>query len=189
MSNFQQTTTYEDLNGFFYYTKIQTPDYGYNPNKVPVSQLDPHEQKYKVDVAVSKEDYQAFVKRFPKKKTTPLENDEFLAKYRVETVPFPNQPMQYVLGFKQKVLKKDGTPMPESMRPKVWQFINGDQVDVTMTTLVGNGSQGIVRYSVWDRGPEIPLTVSLFAVCVTNLVPYIAPERSKRVDNNSFQNL
>ena len=189
MSNFQQTTTYEDINAFLYWTRIQEPDYGQNPLKKPIDQLDRQEFRYKVTACVSKEVYQEFVKKFPKKKTAPIENDDFLAKMKVEAVPFPNQPMQYVLTFKQKVYKNDGTPMPESLRPKVWQFIDGQQVDVTATTLIGNGSQGIVRYSVWTRSAEIPPTVSLHAVCVTNLVPYAAPEKPKRVDNNSFANV
>lgn len=189
MSNFQQTTIYEDITGSLYYARLKEPDYGHNPLKLPLAQLDAQEQKYKVVVAVSKDDYQAFIKKYPKKKSTPIENDEFLIKYKVTEVPYPNQPMQYTLTFKQKVFKKDGGLMPDSMRPKAFQFIDGVQEDITMTTLIGNGSKGVVRYSAWDRGGEIPITVSLQAVCVTELVPYAASDKPKRVDPNSFQNI
>lgn len=190
MSEFKQTTVYEDIpEGYFYWTKIQTPDYGYNPNKLPIAQLDPQEQKYKVEVCVSKEVYTDFVKKYPKKKTTPFENDAFLEKYKVTEVPYPNQPLQYVLIFKQKVIKKDGSPMPDSLRPKVWQFVDGVQQDVTMTTLVGNGSKGRVRYAVWTFDPNFAPQVNLFAICVDNLVPYTAPKKPKRVDNSSFSNV
>lgn len=190
MSEFKQTTVYEDIEDcFFFWTKIQTPDYGYNPNKLPIAQLDPHEQKYKVEVCVSKEVYNEFVKNHPKKKTTPLENDEFLKKYGVTEVPYPNQALQYVLVFKQKVFKKDGTSMPDSLRPKVYQFVDGVQQDVTMNTLVGNGSRGRLRYAVWKFNKDLPAQVSLFAICVDTLVPYLKPEKPKRVDNTSFSNI
>lgn len=187
MSNFKQTTTYEDISeAYLYWTRIQEPDYGQNPDKKPIDALDKQEFRYKVVACVSKEVFQEFVKKYPKKKSAPIENDDFLAKMKVDTVPFPNQPMQYVITFKQKVYKNDGQLMPDSLRPRVHQYINGVQTDITQTTLVGNGSKGIVRYSVWTRSENSPPTVSLYAVCVTDLVEYAKPEKPARVDHNSF---
>jgi hypothetical protein len=37
MTDFKQTTTYETIDGvYFYYTMAKTPDFGYNPKKIPV---------------------------------------------------------------------------------------------------------------------------------------------------------
>lgn len=171
------STTYHDINAFLFWTKIQQPDPGYNPNKLPLDKLDPKESKYKVTAVVSKEDYNKFVAEFPKNKSTPLENDEFMKKMQVDSVPFPNQPLQYIITFKQKVYKNNGELMPATMRPRVYELVNKEQVDITETKLVGNGSKGIVKYAVWNKS-DTERYVSLAAVLVTDLIEYIAPEKN-----------
>lgn len=189
MTDFKQTTTYEDISGvYFYYTMAKTPDYGYNPKKIPVKDLPKAGYRYKVDVCLSKEQATAFSAAHPTKKVSKIENDDFLKAYKVDTVPFPNQALQYVITFKQKVYTAKGDEMPESLRPTVQMFVNGEQQDVTQTVNVGNGSQGAIRFSVWQRAADADPTISFYTMLVTNLVPYEEKEKPVRVDPRSFGN-
>lgn len=176
MSNLPNQADLENV--FFYFSRVAEPVQKYQ------TEGDANKE-YVTTVVISKEQYNQFIKEFPSKKTAPIENDDFKEKYKTDP-PFPNQAMQYVLKFKQRAFKKDGTPMPDGLRPKVYQFINNEQVDIT-TTLIGNGSQGTLRYSVWTptqmSGKEPPKpTANLFAMLITDLVEY----EDKRVDPNKF---
>lgn len=185
MTTFKQTTEYETIDGvYFYYTMAKTPDFGYNPTKMPVKDLPKAGHRYKVDVCMSKEQATAFTSKYSKK-ISKLENDDFLRIYKVESVPFPNQALQYVISFKQKVYTNKGDEMPESLRPTVQMFIDGVQTDVTQTTNVGNGSKGAIRYSVWKRAADADPTISFYTMLVTELVPY-EEKTTVRVDPRSF---
>lgn len=155
-------------NVYFYYTRIAEPQQKWQTTE-------PTDREYVTTVVVSQEQYKQFTAQFPKKKTTPLTNDEFVEKFKSQP-PFPEQPLQYVLKFKQRAFKKDGAPIAESLRPKVYQFIDNVQTDIT-TTLIGNGSKGTIRYSVWvpTNNPALGPAANLFAVLVTDLVPYDKP--------------
>lgn len=164
-----QLPTQGDLqNVFFYYARIAEPQQKWQTTE-------PTEKEYTVAVVVSQEQYKEFCGQFPKKKTTPLTNEEFTEKYGTQP-PFPSQPLQYVLKFKQRAFKKDGMAIADSIRPKVYQFIDNVQTDIT-TTLIGNGSQGTLRYSIWvpTNNPTLGPTTNLYAVLITNLVPYEKP--------------
>lgn len=170
-----QLPTQGDLqNVYFYYARIAEPQQKWQTTE-------PTEKEYTVAVVVSQEQYKEFCGQFPKKKTTPLTNEEFTEKYGTKP-PFETQPLQYVLKFKQRAFKKDGNPIAESIRPKVYQFVNNVQTDIT-STLIGNGSRGTLRYSIWvpTNNPTLGPTTNLYAVLVTDLIPY------EKVDPNAFQ--
>lgn len=162
-------------NVFFYFSRVAEPIQKYQTTG-------DENKEYVVTVVVSKDQFKTFTDSFPSKKTTPIENDEFETKYKTKP-PFPNQPMQYVLKFKQRAFKKDGTPMPDSLRPKVYQFIDNVQTDIT-NTLIGNGSKGTVRYQVWTptKGVDPKPSVNLSNILITELVPY------EKADPNGFSN-
>ena len=62
--------------------------------------------------------------------------------------------------------------MPDFVRPKIFQFNEkNEQVDIT-TTLIGNGSKGTVRYTVFTPNEVIGPTANLFCMLITDLVPY-----------------
>lgn len=186
---FKQTTIYDTISDvYFFYTMIKTPDYGYNPTKMPVKDLPKAGHRYKVSVVVSKEQATAFSEKYPKKKVTKVETDDFIKQYKVEAAPFPKQALQYIIDFKQKVYTNKGDEMPESLRPTVHMFVDGSQQDVTQTTLVGNGSKGTIRFSVWTRAEDADPLVSLYALLVTDLVAYEEREKTVRVDPRSFEN-
>lgn len=187
MSDFKQTTIYETVdNVYFYYTMAKTPDYGFNPLRIPVKDLPKAGHRYKVDVCMSKEAAAKFSAAHPYKKITKIENDDFLKAYKVTEVPFPTQALQYVLTLKQKVYTVKGDVMHESLRPTVQMYVNGVQEDVTQTVAVGNGSKGVVRYSVWTRTADSTPTVAFYTILVTDLVPYVEKVSAVRVDQRSF---
>ena len=167
MSNLSNQGDLENV--YFYFTRVAEPIQKYQ------TEGDANKE-YVTTVVVSKEQFQTFVKQFPKKKTSPIENEEFVAKYKTAP-PFPDQPMQYTIKLKQRAFKKDGNPIHDSIRPKVYQFIDGVQTDIT-NTLIGNGSRGTLRYSVWvpTNNPTLGPTTNLYAVLVTDLVKYDKPD-------------
>lgn len=189
MADFKQTTEYETIDGvYFYYTMAKTPDYGFNPQKLPVKDLPKAGHRYKVDVCMSKEQAAAFSAAHPTKKVNKIESDDFLKAYKVETVPFPKQALQYVVTFKQKVYTAKGDEMPASLRPTVQMFVDGEQQDVTQTVNVGNGSKGAIRFSLWKRAADADPTISFYTMLVTDLVPYVEKEKAVRADPRSFGN-
>jgi hypothetical protein len=73
--------------------------------------------------------------------------------------------------------------MPDSLKPKVMQFIDGVQTDVTATTLVGNGSKGTARYLEWEPlgQSKAETTAKLYAILVDTLIPYEKKTNSANV--------
>lgn len=162
---------YQDLQDvYFYYTRVAEPAQKWQTTE----DID---KEYTVTVVVSKEQFNEFVKQFPKKKTAPIENEDFIVKYKTQP-PFPNQPMQYVLKFKQSAFKKNKAtgvvePIADWLRPRVFTFTpEGTQTEIT-NTLIGNMSKGTVRFSVWTpSNSALGASTNLYAMLVTDLVPY-----------------
>lgn len=146
-----------------YYTTIQTPRNKYQ------SEL----REYKVTVVLDKAQATAFSKEFPKKKVNPISNDDFIEKFGTD-VPFPESALQYMTVLAQDELKKDGSPMPEFLRPRALLEDKSSQLyDITETHLVGNGSRGDVHYN-WFSTPY-GKSVKLSNVVVKQLVKYEKP--------------
>jgi len=168
---------YVDItNVTFCYTRIAEPykDKFKGPDESPV---------YSTDIVVSEEQYDSFVELFPKKRSNPIPTAQFKEKYKIDP-PYPDQKKQYVLKLKQKAFKKDGTPMPDYLRPHAYLSVNGTVQDIT-STLIGNGSKGVLRYSIQyaDDKNKLPCNVaSLYSILVTDLVHY------ERKDPNDFSN-
>lgn len=159
-----------------YYTAIQTPKNKYQ------SEL----RQYSVTIVLDKAQATAFSKEFPKKKVNPIGNDEFIEKYKTD-VPFPESPIQYVTSLAQDELKKDGTPMPDFLRPRaLLEDKSGQIYDITETHLIGNGSRGDVHYSWYTT--SFGKTVRLSNVVVKQLVKYERPA-SDFIDLNAVKTL
>lgn len=159
-----------------YYTSIQTPRNKYE------SEL----KHFTTTVVMDKSTSTAFSKQFPKKKVNPIANDDFIEKYKTD-VPFPESPIQYVMNLAQDELKKDGTPMPDFLRPRaLLETLDGQIYDITEKKLIGNGSRGDVQYSWYTTsfGPA----VRLGNVVVKNLVEYERKD-SDFIDMNTVKEL
>ena len=159
-----------------YFTSIQTPRNKYE------SEL----KHYTTTIVMDKATSTAFSKQFPKKKINPLANDDFIEKYKTD-VPFPEQAIQYVMNLSQDELKKDGTPMPDFLRPRaLLEDASGQIYDITESLLIGNGSRGDVNYSWYTTnfGPAVRLS----NVVIKKLVPYEKKD-SDYIDMTTVQKL
>ena len=155
-------------NVYFYYTCIAEAKQKYQTTE-------PHEKEYLTTVVLDKKQYKEFIKIFPKKATQPVDTPEFEEKYKT-AAPFPEQDEQFILKFKQKTHKANGEPMPDFLRPRVYQFdAEGVQQDIT-STLVGNGSRGVLRWSAFQAEKATNPSVSLKEILVQDLVPYEQPK-------------
>lgn len=176
-------TITEDIQGTLFWVKVKDIDPGYNPTKLPVEQLDKKDASWNVTLVVSEDDYDEFVAKYPKKASQPVLNANFLEKFKVDTVPFPDQKKQYILKFKQKAYNKKGEP--STFRPTMKTFDENNNLTDITDVKVANGSKGRVRYTAFST-PNLPEPIiSLSVVCVDHLIPY---DDSKK-DPTSFNPL
>ena len=157
------STTQTIENVFFYYTKIAEPTFKYGSTT---------EKEYSVTVFMSKADKVAFNKLKLNKTIKEIDNAEFEAKFKTD-VPFPGQDEQYSISVTQNVTKKDGSPLADFLRPKTYLRKDGKVSEIT-DVLIGNGSQGTLRYTVRDSPIEGGKpSIKLSALLVTDLVEYV----------------
>ncbi len=128
----------------FFWTKIQKPSLKYQSQT---------EKEFVVDVLVDKATAKAWGKEFPKQKAKEIDNDDFNEKFGAEHA-IEGQDEQFIIRLKKGATYKDketGTikDIPEQYRPRVFLADENDELeDVTFTTLVGNGSKGVVQFDV-----------------------------------------
>lgn len=151
-------------NVYFAYCKMNAPVTALNKNNLEVS----------VNCIVSEDDADAWTEACPNNAVKILKNDAFKEKYKMEP-PFPESKKQYVLTVK-KMTSKNGVELPEKFRPRVFQMVDGEKVDITFTKLVSNGSRGKLAYSTYNAPlPEggTKVTAQLVAILVEDLIEYV----------------
>ena len=128
----------------FFWTKIQKPSLKYQSQT---------EKEFVVDVLVDKATAKAWGKEFPKQKAKEIDNDDFNEKFGAEHA-IEGQDEQFIIRLKKGATYKDKETgdikdIPEQYRPRVFLADENDELeDVTFTTLVGNGSKGVVQFDV-----------------------------------------
>ena len=148
----------------FFWTKIQKPSLKYQ------SQV---EKEFVVDVLVDKATSKAWNKEFPKQKAKEIDNDEFNEKFGAEHA-IEGQDEQFIIRLKKGATYKDKETgaikdIPEQYRPRVFLADENNELeDVTFTTLVGNGSKGVVQFDVNTN--SFGTFAQLSAIKVENLV-------------------
>lgn len=138
------------------------------------------EKEYTVDCVVDKATARAFKKAFPKNSCKEIDTQEFKQKFKIDP-PFPDKEDQYVIKVKtnaqikvdmpsQNLVTGDLVPYEWGSRPKVFVPTNGGVKDITMTTLVANGSRGTVAIRItensYGRFPQ------LSGILVIDLIEY-----------------
>lgn len=146
-------------NVHFAYVKIQSP----------VKSLNEGDTEFTVDCIMSKADAKAWNKEHPKNKAKSFDNDEFLEKFKFDSLPFDDQDEQYVVKFK-KAHSKKGVELPEKFRPRVFELVDGKPVDITFVKLVANQSKGKVSFSTFSN--SYGEFVQLDAILVESMVEY-----------------
>lgn len=153
------------------YLKLQSGDYKYQSTT---------EKEYSVVCVVDKTTAKTFKKAFTKNGFKEIDTEDFEDKYKIAP-PLPGKEEQFIITMKTNVgMKSDlpkynlfeGDPVPYewTSRPKVYVPIEGGVKDITMTTLVSNGSIGTVAFDItensYGRFPK------LSGILVTNLIEY-----------------
>lgn len=146
----------------FLYTKIQKPVLKYGSTT---------DTEWSVDCVVSKAESKKWKKEFPKNKVKEYDNAEFTEKFGID-VPFPDQDEQFVIKVKKDCVKGEWVT-PEKYRPRVVEAVpGGENVDITFTKLVSNGSKGKVSYTVREvKDENFP---QLSAILVEHLIEYVS---------------
>lgn len=158
-------------NVFFAYTKIMNPVPAINKENSEVS----------VVVIMDEDTSDDWNEKNEGHLTKSLKNEAFTEKYKIEP-PFPNQKKQYVVNVK-KMHSKGGVELPEKFRPRVFQVIDGKNVDITFEKEVGNGSRGKLSYSNYTN--SFGTHVQLDSILVEDLVEYVREESDG--ENGSFK--
>lgn len=148
------------INGVLAYVKVQQPDFKYGSTT---------EKEFSTDLVVEKADAKAWNKEFQKQKAKVVDRDDFERIYKIEP-PFEGDEL-FVIKLKKQAQYKDGTPIPDAVRPRVFvKGGNGKLQDVTKDVLVSNGSVGTVSYDV--RENDFGKFASLKAIRVDKLIEY-----------------
>lgn len=147
----------ETITGTLLYVCIQQPTKKYESD----------ETEWKVSLVVDKKQAKEWNKRFSKQKAKEIDNAEFESIYKIQP-PVEGQDEQYVIKISQNTHTSDGKEM---YQPKVYKDIGANNiVDITNTTLVGNGSKGSVSYTVVEN--KFGTFAKLNALLVTDLIEY-----------------
>jgi hypothetical protein len=147
-------------NAVFAYTKIQAADFKYGSSI---------EKEFSVDCIVDKTTAKAWNKEFQKQKAKVVDREDFERIYKI-TPPFEGDEL-YVIKLKKPAQYKDGTPIPDATRPRVFEKnAEGKLIDITKDKLVSNGSKGAVSYDI--KTNDFGTFASLKAIRVDDLIEY-----------------
>jgi len=161
MSNTTPTLNTENCtieNVTFFYAKLKSPSFKYQSNT---------EKEYSVTALVDKPTAKAWNKQFQKQKAKEVDYDEFVEKYGAEFAIGDEE--QFLITLKKPAQYKDGNPIKENQIPRA--FIDsgdGELEDITFTTLIGNGSKGVIQYDVTSN--DYGTFAKLAAIKVDELV-------------------
>lgn len=156
--------TTNTIEGFLYYAKIAEPGLRYQSD----------ETQWSIDVVVDKATAKAWSKQFPKQKHKEVDNDEFERIFKTPP-PYSDESEQYIVKVKKDTHYRDKesgelVPVPDQYHPKVF---NSDGEDITESTLIGNGSKGVVAYDVNTN--SYGSFAKLTGVRVDQLIEYVRP--------------
>ena len=148
-------------NVVFAYTKIQQAAFKYGSTT---------EKEYSVDCIVDKATAKAWNKQYPKQKAKEVDNEEFVATFKIDPPFYGDE--QYVIKLRRPAQYKDGTSIPDSQRPRVFEKKeDGTLVDITKDKLVANGSRGAVSFEETPPN-DFGVFARLKAIRVDELVEY-----------------
>ena len=149
-------------NVYFAFCKIQSPVEAINKANTELS----------VSVVMDEDTADAWNEANPNNLYKSLKNDAFVEKYKFDA-PFKDQKKQFVVTVK-KMFSKDGVELPAKFRSRVFEVIDGKNVDVTFEKLVGNGSRGKLSYSTYTN--SFGQFAQLDAILVEDMIEYVQAE-------------
>lgn len=155
----------------FCYVKLQTGSYKYQSKT---------EKEYTVDVVVDKKTAKAFKKAFPKNGFKEVDTADFEKQFKIAP-PFPDEDEQFIIKMKADcqlkydapnagLVKGDKIPHEWSSRPKVLRPVEGGVEDITLVTLVANGSKGDVSFNI--KSNDFGTFPAFTGILVKELIEY-----------------
>jgi hypothetical protein len=163
----------------FYYAHMKSPVAVYDDRKLPYKDA---RKEYAIDIGVNEEIADAWDEVFAKQPSKKMTNAKFIETFKLDeenpVLPCPNEKKQYTIKSTQKAQYKDGEPVTEAMIPRAKMVVDGKAVDITFSTLIGNGSTGNVMIKVSKN--DYGTFAYLYRVKVVNLVPYEAQDDGEK---------
>lgn len=143
----------------FAYAKIAQADTKYQST----------EKEYSVDCVVPKSVAKDWNKKYPKQKSKEFDNADFERIFKIAP-PFDGDE-QFVIKLKKPAQYKDGTLLPDAVKPRVFEKgADGKLVDITATKLVANGSKGVAQFD--EVTNSFGTFAKLKAIRVDQLIEY-----------------
>jgi hypothetical protein len=166
----------------FAYVKMQTGAFKYQSTT---------EYEYCVDCIVDKATAKAYKKAFPKNGYREVETDEFKDKYKIDPI-YPDEDEQFILKLKANanlssdipscnLCAGDLVPYKFSTRPKAFVNVESGVEDITMTTLIANGSKGTVAFNITENSYGV--FPKLTGILITDLIKYEQNEKDTPFGN------
>lgn len=133
----KQKSQFGTIEGTFVYAKVGQPDNKYQST----------EKEWSIEIIVDEDTAEAWDEKFKKQSAKKIKASEFEQKYKI---PCPIKDVKNVYGIKLKrQATKDGVPVDESFRPKVYvDDNNGVRTEIGQSRLIANGSYGKVSYYI-----------------------------------------
>lgn len=154
----------------FAYAKIAQADTKYQST----------EKEYSVDCVVPKSVAKEWNKKYPKQKSKEFDNSDFERIFKIAP-PFDGDE-QFVIKLKKPAQYKDGTIIPDALKPRVFEKgEDGKLLDITATKLVANGSKGVAQFD--EVTNSFGTFAKLKAIRVDQLIEY------KKGGGDSFSEL
>lgn len=129
------------------------------------------ELEYSVKIVVDEDTADAFQEAFPKNGVKKVKTADFEGTFGC-AAPSPDEKNQYILTLKIDAADRNGVLHAQDSfkRPKVFVPSENGVKDITMETLVSNGSRGDLNF--WISSSEFGKFPKLAAILVKELIPY-----------------
>ena len=170
---------------YFAYVKLQDGEFKKNSTT---------EKEFVVNVVMSEDQADDYSDMFPGNGVNAIKTAEFEAKYKFPP-PYPNEKKQYVTKIKQGTTfardmgedfkKGDKLPYTFNTRPKAFLAVDGGVKDITMNTLIGNGSKGDIGFNISSN--SYGTFPHLVGILVKDLVEY--EQKSDSGSSSMFGNV
>ena len=131
------------------YGVLENVIFAYAKIAEPTKKFESEDTTYEVDCVVTKEQYKAWNKEFPKQKGKEYDREDFEARFKLDA-PYDGDEI-YVIKLR-KAASKDGEVFDTKYRPRVLLDTNdGERVDITESRLMSNGCKGKVSYYITEN--------------------------------------
>ena len=156
----------EKLKGTLLYVQVQEPTVCYEKEKG---------KEWKSSIAVDEDTADLWNELYTKQAAKVVKTSDFEGLYKTSP-PFPDAKKQYVITLRKNTLLANGKDVPDLYACKVLLKTPEGNKDITQTTLIGNGSKGMISVEHYDA--KLGAVARLKNILVTELVEYTKPDNA-----------